>query len=117
MVRMYGFDGKWEDIVFLPVFAAPLTLALGISDLGMAFFSWNHKVGEEEGLSNYIKKVCFSEDTGAKGQCRWGTRSRKKRTFSAVSGRLLEKLLLTIWSLPSDAGIRATAHTQPSRMT
>lgn len=37
MVRMYGFDGKWEDIVFLAVFSALLTLALGISDLGMVF--------------------------------------------------------------------------------
>lgn len=48
MVRMYGFDGKWEDIVFLPVFAAPLTLALGISDLGMAFFLGTIKLGKRK---------------------------------------------------------------------
>lgn len=39
---MYGFDGKWEDVIFLTV----LALSLGVSDLGMGVF-WEYKVVEE----------------------------------------------------------------------
>lgn len=67
-------------------------------------------MGKRKVQSNYTKDVCFSEDTRAKDNVGGVLDLPKKKTFPAVSGRLLEKLLLTIWSLPSDAGIRATAH-------
>lgn len=67
---MYGFDGKWEEVVFLTV----LALSLGVSDLGMVFLlgpqscgGVSKQVGPQrriggEDSSNYTKGVCFSED-------------------------------------------------------
>lgn len=44
---MYGFDGKWGDVVLLTAFVSLLALMLVVSDLGMVY-SWDPEVEVEE---------------------------------------------------------------------